>query len=58
MIINKITVGYVVQTFDTEKMEWIGQKFVAGDDYVQYDAEYETETGDDIPDEVMALVTN
>lgn len=31
MIINKITVGYVVQQFDTEKNEFISQEFVAGD---------------------------
>lgn len=32
MIINKITVGYVVQKFDTEKEKFIEQKFVAEDE--------------------------
>lgn len=31
MIINKITSGFVVQQWDTEKKAWIGQEFVAGE---------------------------
>ena len=31
MLINKITVGFVVQTFDTDTGKYIGQNFVAGD---------------------------
>ena len=31
MKINKITTGFVVQTFDTELKEWTGQEFVAGE---------------------------
>jgi hypothetical protein len=31
MKINKITSGFVVQTFDTELQKWSGQEFVAGD---------------------------
>lgn len=31
MIVQKITTGFVVQTFDTEKRKFIGQEFVAGD---------------------------
>jgi hypothetical protein len=31
MRINKITPGFVVQTWDTELNRWIGQEFVAGD---------------------------
>ena len=31
MRINKITHGFVVQTWDTELNRWVGQEFVAGD---------------------------
>lgn len=31
MIVQKITTGFVVQTFDTEQRKFIGQEFVAGD---------------------------
>ena len=31
MKINKITEGYVVQTFDTETGKYIKQEFIAGD---------------------------
>ena len=43
MLINKITVGFVVQAFDTDKQEFIHQEFVAGDDVT-----YETSDGDGI----------
>lgn len=39
MIIKKITVGFVVQTFDTVKNEFTHQEFAAGDD-VSYEDEY------------------
>lgn len=29
--INKITEGYVIQEFDTEKEKFVGQKFIASD---------------------------
>src|ERR1039457_6985743 len=32
MRINKITTGFVVQTWDTELKKWISQEFVAGDE--------------------------
>ena len=32
MIINKVTVGFVVQSFDTETQKWVSQEFFAGDD--------------------------
>mgnify|MGYP003343097949 CR=1 FL=1 len=41
MKINKITTGFVIQTFDTEKNEWVSQEFVAGDT-----VDYETEHGE------------
>ncbi len=31
MKINKITTGFVIQTYDTESQKWLGQEFVAGD---------------------------
>ena len=31
MIVKKITTGFVIQTFDTEKKEFIHQEFIAGD---------------------------
>ena len=31
MKINKITTGFVIQTYDTELKQWTGQEFVAGD---------------------------
>ena len=31
MRINKITYGFVIQTWDTELNKWIRQEFVAGD---------------------------
>ena len=36
MLINKITTGFVIQTFDTEKGRFISQEFVAGD-FVEYE---------------------
>lgn len=41
MIINKITVGFVIQSYDTETKEWIGQDFIASDEVI-----YETEEGE------------
>ena len=31
MIVNKITTGFVIQTFDTESKRFTSQNFVAGD---------------------------
>jgi len=31
MIINKITEGFVIQRWDTEKKQWLSQEFVAGE---------------------------
>ena len=31
MLINKITTGFVIQTFDTETKQYTSQNFVAGD---------------------------
>jgi hypothetical protein len=43
MIVKKITVGFVVQTYDTNTRKYTGQEFIAGDQ-----VDYETETGDPI----------
>jgi hypothetical protein len=40
MLINKITRGFVIQTFDTEKREYISQEFVAAGN-----SEYESTDG-------------
>ena len=40
MIINKITTGYVIQTYNTDTGKCESQEFVAGDE-----CEYETEDG-------------
>lgn len=45
MIINKITTGFVVQQYDTELKTYVFQEFVASDD-----VKYETEDGDELPD--------
>lgn len=41
MLLKKITQGFVVQVFDTEKGRWTSQEFVAGDQ-----TEYEAEDGE------------
>ncbi len=42
MIINKITTGLVIQSFDTDTQQWTRQEFHAGD------SEFETGDGDPI----------
>lgn len=32
MKVNKIIIGFVIQTYDTEKNKFIGQEFVGSDD--------------------------
>jgi hypothetical protein len=39
MKINKITTGFVIQTWDTKKKKWLSQEFVAGDECVYEDEE-------------------
>jgi hypothetical protein len=41
MIINKITVGFVIQEFNTETRKFVGQRFMAGDV-----VDYETKEGE------------
>ncbi len=47
MIINKITVGFVVQQFDTEKNKWVSQEFVASDNFEVEYADYNQPDVDD-----------
>lgn len=37
MIVNKITTGFVIQSFDTRKKRFVSQEFKAGDDCVYED---------------------
>jgi hypothetical protein len=39
MLLQKVTTGFVIQTFDTEKNRFIEQQFVAGDP-VDYENSY------------------
>jgi hypothetical protein len=41
MIINKVTIGFVIQQFDTETRRFVRQDFIAEDDHT-----WETEDGD------------
>lgn len=40
MIVNKITSGFVTQSFDTETKKWVSQEFTAGDE-----CQYEDQQG-------------
>lgn len=51
MIINKITTGFVIQVFDTEKQVYISQNFIAA-----AEVNYENTQGETIPDIDMAEV--
>ena len=56
MIVNKITTGFVVQIFDTEKNTCIGQDFIAGDQ-VEIENEYgESIDGTDLPYHPFTMV--
>lgn len=48
MIVKKITSGFVVQIFDTEKNEFISQDFIAGDT-----CEYEDSKGSPVDEETV-----
>jgi len=47
MIVNKITTGFVIQSFDTEKKEFVSQDFIAGDE-VSYEKEDGTPYNGDV----------
>jgi|Laugrespbdmm15sn_2_1035079.scaffolds.fasta_scaffold26260_2 hypothetical protein len=44
--INKITYGFVIQTWDCKKKKWTKQEFIAGDQ-----VEFDDENGDCCDDE-------
>src|SRR5213592_1928093 len=48
MLINKITTGFVVQEFDTDKGEYVSQEFVAGNP-----VEYEDKVGNPVDSSLM-----
>ena len=50
MLVNKITTGFVVQVFDTEKKKFISQEFVGGDP-----VEYETQDGKPVKSELLEV---
>lgn len=41
MIVNKITIGFVIQQFDTETNTFVSQEFIAGDEVT-----YENQMGE------------
>jgi hypothetical protein len=43
MIVEKITVGFVIQEFDTKTKKFVSQEFIAGDQ-----VDYEDENGDPV----------
>lgn len=51
MLISKVTVGFVCQTFDTELQRFTSQEFVASDDVT-----YEDDNGDPADDSLMDTV--
>jgi len=50
MIVKKITTGFVIQEFDTDKMQFVSQEFVAGDE-----CEYEDEDGEPVESELLEV---
>lgn len=46
MIVKKITVGFVIQDYDTETEKFVSQEFIAGDQ-----VDWEDEDGNAIPKE-------
>ena len=48
MLVNKVTVGFVVQVFDTKARRFTSQEFVAGDQ-----CEYKDERGEAVDSSVL-----
>jgi hypothetical protein len=46
MLVNKITVGFVTQVFDTELKRFVSQEFTAGDDVAYEDKKGEVVESD------------
>ena len=49
MLINKITTGFVIQTFDTETKQYTKQEFIAGNE-----VDYEKQDGTQVHSTEMA----
>jgi len=47
MLINKITIGFVIQTFDTKEGKFVSQSFVAGQ------SDYENQAGEAVEGELL-----
>ena len=50
MLVNKVTVGFVIQVFDTELKRFVSQQFVAGDQ-----CEYEDKDGVPVCSEALEM---
>lgn len=50
MLINKITTGFVIQTFDTEQKKFVSQNFTAGSE-----CDYEDQTGTPVESELLEV---
>jgi hypothetical protein len=50
MLVNKVTTGFVIQIFDTEKRQFVSQEFVAGDH-----CDYEDKDGVPVCSEAMEV---
>ncbi len=48
MLVKKITVGFVIQDFDTDAKRFISQDFVAGDE-----VDYEDEKGEAVEESLL-----
>lgn len=48
MLVNKITVGFVTQVFDTETNQFVSQDFTAGDEVDYEDQDGECVDGDEV----------
>ena len=48
MLLRKITIGFVIQTYDTEVKRFVEQEFVAGDEVV-----FEDNNGDSLLQETL-----
>lgn len=50
MLVKKITTGFVIQVFDTDKKKFVAQEFLAGDQ-----CDYENPYGDPVGPELLEV---
>jgi hypothetical protein len=50
MLVKKITVGFVIQDFDTDSKRFVGQDFIAGDE-----VDYEDEQGEAVDESLLEV---